>query len=357
MYTSPHGITVPEGTDLVSEADSQFKEMADSIDLALQSMPENITAEFSQALTATKAYRDEAEAFANEYGKKKALIVTFGDSYADQSDTTRTWPYQISQLTGSDVKNYAVAGAGFNVSDKLFITQIDTALADNQLDPTAVGIVICAGGRNDIMEPDVASTRSSAFVDKARTSFPNARILMVPMLWDSVPSGGYERAKAAGISEGATKAGAEVIQWAWTWNIGNKTNFPTGDIHPNADGAKVIASYMVSAINGNYTGRHESFQKTQSGLILNVTAQAGSITFAWGGNISNLSADLNITIPDWAAGKNNDQTPQRWGLSMTNSGASSCFVGLLGTTFNLTKKNFSNTATGGTVGGAFTFPW
>lgn len=357
MYTSPNGIKVPEATDLVKDAGQQFRDMADSIDLALQSMPDNITADFTKALNSTKAYRDQAEAFAKEYGKKKALIVTFGDSYADQSDQTREWPYQLAELTGSDVKNYAVAGAGFNISDNLFISQIDKATADTTLDPTAVGIVILAGGRNDIMEPDVAAQRSQAFVEKVKSTFPNARIMIVPMLWDSSPAGGWERSKAAGISEGAIAAQAEVVQWAWTWNLGNKDNFPTGDIHPNEAGAKVIAAYLQSAINGTYTGRHEAFQTTKSNLILNVTTSGGAITFTWGGNISNLTASLDITIPEWARGTNNDQTPQRWAMSMTNSGAATAYVGLLAVTFSLAKSNVRDTPTGGTVGGTATFPW
>ena len=296
------------------------------------------------------------------------IIVAMGDSYADGLGANK-WPNKlINMLPGWTLRNYAVSGAGWNVSGKLFLDQLNTAIADTTLDKNRVGIVLVAGGRNDIMDANIAKTRTVAFVTLARASFPNARIMVVPMLWHNTAINGAGRVKAAGVLAGAAEAGAEGINWAWTWNIGNTNNFPSGDIHPNETGAQVIASYMASAIRGSYSGRTEAWYQNNggsNGASLSIVASGGFITYSW--IISDgVTADGRKFphMPNWAV---YDASPQYggarpWGLYLSNSGNGVSYT-LVGsgekqdTTFNQKLLgNLQGTASGQSAGNC-TIPW
>lgn len=296
------------------------------------------------------------------------IIVTMGDSYADGSGANK-WPNKlINMLPGWTLRNYAVSGAGWNVSGKLFIDQLKTAIADMTLDKNRVGIVLVAGGRNDIMNASVAKTRTVAFVTLARANFPNARIMVVPMLWHNAAMNGAERVKASGVLAGAAEAGAEGINWAWTWNIGNTNNFPSGDIHPNETGAQVIASFMASAIRGSYSGRTEAWYQNNGGAnhaSLSIVASGGFITYSWILGDSATSGERMFgNPPSWAV---YDESPQYggarpWALYLSNSGSGLSYVlvgqgGSSGTKFNeKLLGNLQGTASGQSAGNC-TIPW
>lgn len=263
------------------------------------------------------------------------ICLCIGDSYANSSgsvnpdgtDATK-WPTQLRNIIGNDyrVKNYSVTGAGFNVSGKTFTDQINNAYSASAIDNDNVAIIIIGGGRNDIGTTPQMESYADATFSNARAKFPKARIISVPMLWHNAGMDMYGRQKAAGVAQAAAKNGVENVDWAWTWNIGNDSNFSSGDIHPNANGAKVIASYMASAIRGTYTGRYEAATLSSSnGHVLSNIVASGGMVFAtlWGGDGST-NAELNagLTFPKWsrtAAGSSPDQF-RTWGAGLTNSG-------------------------------------
>lgn len=295
------------------------------------------------------------------------IIVTMGDSYADGLGANK-WPNKlINMLPGWTLKNYAVSGAGWNVSGKLFIDQLNTAIADTTLDKNRVGIVLVAGGRNDIMDASTAKTRTIAFVTRARASFPNARIMVVPMLWHNTAINGAGRVKASGVLAGAAEAGAEGINWAWTWNMGNTNNFPSGDVHPNETGAQVIASYMASAIRGSYSGRTEAWYQHNGGpytASLSIVASGGFITYSWIlGDEATAEQRKFTNMPSWAV---YDESPQYggarpWGLYVSNSGSGISYViagqpgG--GTSFNEKLLGSLQGGASGQSAGNCTIPW
>jgi hypothetical protein len=252
------------------------------------------------------------------------IIVTCGDSYSDGSAANK-WPNKLIQLLhGWTLKNFGVSGAGFGVSGNKFIDQIERAHSDSSFDNNRVGIVLVAGGRNDNMDYDSAKSLTVSLVGAARNYFPNARIIMVPMLYDKKASTAYDREKAAGVLAGASQAGAEGVNWAWTWNLGNSANFPNGDIHPNEQGAMVIASYMASAINGSYSGRTESWHKSNGGVAqLSITATGGTIFYNFmAGDSASADQRRFSGIPEWArVNENMTYGGQRaWGVGLSNSG-------------------------------------
>lgn len=296
------------------------------------------------------------------------IIITMGDSYADGLGANK-WPNKlINMLPGWTLKNYAVSGAGWNVSGKLFIDQLNTAIADTTLDKNRVGIVLVAGGRNDIMDASTAKTRTTAFVTLARTSFPNARIMVVPMLWHNTAINGAGRVKAAGVLSGAAEAGAEGINWAWTWNMGNTNNFPSGDVHPNETGAQVIASYMASAIRGSYSGRTEAWYQNNGGAniaSLSIVASGGFITYSWIlGDKADTEQRTFRNLPSWAVYDNSPQYggARPWAVYTSNSGTGVSYVLLGGANSSSTSfnekllGNLQGTASGQSAGNC-TIPW
>lgn len=272
------------------------------------------------------------------------ICLCIGDSYANSSSTVNAdgtdatkWPTQLRNFIGGEyqVKNYAVTGAGFNVSGNTFTDQINNAYSASAVDNDNVAIIIIGGGRNDVGTTPQMESYADATFSNACVKFPKARIISVPMLWHNAGMDMYGRQKAAGIAQAATKNGVENVNWAWTWNIGNDSNFPSGDIHPNANGSKVIASYMASAIRGTYAGRYEAATLTSSsGSVHSNIVASGGMVFAtlWGDDRStNAELKAGLTFPSWARTASG-ATPnlfRAWSAGITNSGSaiSGCLLG------------------------------
>lgn len=267
--------------------------------------------------------------------KKKPICLCIGDSYANSSETVNPdssditkWPNRLSDIIHDDyqVKNYAITGAGFGIPNKTFTDQINNAYNSSDIDNDNVAVIIIAGGRNDVATTSQMKGFADSTFDNARKKFPKARIISVPMLWHNAGFDMYGRQKAAGVAEAAAQNNAENVDWAWTWNIGNDDNFNSGDIHPNANGAKVIASYMAAAIRGTYTGRYEAATVNSSNnhVRCNVVASGGMIMATFWGDDSSTSDDLKngVRLPGWARA-NQGAAPDQfraWGAGLTNSG-------------------------------------
>lgn len=304
------------------------------------------------------------------------ICLCIGDSYANSSSTVNAdstdatkWPTQLRNIIGSEyqVKNYSVTGAGFNVSGNTFTDQINNAYSASAIDNDNVAIIIIGGGRNDIGTTPQMESYADATFSNARVKFPKARIISVPMLWHNAGMDMYGRQKAAGVAEAAAKNGVENVDWAWTWNIGNDSNFPDGDVHPNANGSKVIASYMASAIRGTYTGRYEAATLSSSSAHVhsNIVA-SGGLVFAtlWGEDgATNAELKAGLTFPSWArvASGSTPNIFRTWGAGLTNSG-SAISGWLLTNTPNSDTSGapkityFGNTA-GGNNGCFACYPW
>lgn len=264
-----------------------------------------------------------------------SICLCIGDSYANSTSTVNAdgtdatkWPTQLRNIIGGEyqVKNYAVTGAGFNVSGNTFADQINNAYSAQTIDNDEVAVIIIGGGRNDIGTTPQMKSYADATFSNARTKFPKARIISVPMLWHNAGMDMYGRQKAAGVAEAAAANGVENVDWAWTWNIGNDSNFPSGDVHPNTNGAKVIASYMASAIRGTYTGRYEAATLSSSnGRVRSNIVASGGMVFAtlWGEDgATNADLKAGITFPSWArvAAGSTPNLFRTWGAGLTNSG-------------------------------------
>ena len=302
-------------------------------------------------------------------------LVTFGDSYGTNTDKTREWPTVLNIRLGENsiLHNYCIAGAGYIAPNTTFQSELNTAKADTSYNHNEVGLVVIAGSRNtNDGYSGKLHTAAVSLYEGVKREFPNARIIVVPMMWDWTPVSNYWRYNSASCISAAREVGVEAVPWAWTWNLGNDTYFPTDDIHPNADGTNVIVSYMLDYINHNYTGRTESYSwrdSTHTLALFTVNASGGLITFGWH-LASNVTAanfvNIKNALPKWAE-RNNDTTnePDAWALMASNGANDATLFKVLGSddrvsgTFGI--QPYTTTgghgSPNGLMGGGFTVAW
>ena len=238
-------------------------------------------------------------------------LVTFGDSYADNT-RERTWSYQLSTMfPGLTWKNYAKAGAGFNVSGiPTFAQQIANCVADSTVDKSKVKVAVCAGGRNDILNYDTGFPKAREVVSAMAAAFPNAIIVIAPMLFDHATLNEDGMDKYSGLFRGAFAGGlgnhrVVVADNAYVWCKSETGWFPSGDIHPNETGAKVIAKYLYTACRDSYRGRQEYAVSMLGSMRVEFKMQNGIIVADGQGDIPSISEGKGGQLAGWAKPRHN----------------------------------------------------
>lgn len=238
-------------------------------------------------------------------------LVTFGDSYADNT-RERTWSYQLStMLPELTWKNYAKAGAGFNVSGiPTFARQIADCVADPTVDKSKVKVAVCAGGRNDVLNYDTGLPKAREVVSSMAAAFPNAIIVIAPMLFDHATLNEDGMNKYNGLFNGAIAGGlgnhrVVVADSAYVWCKSETGWFPSGDIHPNATGAKVIAKYLYTACRDSYRGRQEYAISMLGSMPVEFKLQNGIIVADGQGQIPSISAGRGGQLAKWSYPRHN----------------------------------------------------
>ena len=254
----------------------------------------------------------------SNYKYNSGYMVTFGDSYADATTPQNTWPYWLHQYIPTlTLKNYAVSGAGFNVDTRTFINQINNANTDSTLDKNKVKLAVLAGGRNDILNYDEASTKIQECVNQIITIFPNARILIVPMLYDAHYIDSNGRTKLAGLTNGAEKItthtpNTETLKFAYLWLKGETNSIGSDKIHPNQLGAQTIAKYIYDGAYDNYKPRQAMIDTVFGDAQGFVTLQDGIVTYDIMGKVNNIGSGQGRALPGWASTWHNVWV---WGVS------------------------------------------
>jgi hypothetical protein len=238
-------------------------------------------------------------------------LVTFGDSYADGTQS-RTWSYQLStMLPGLTWKNYAKSGAGFNVSNiPTFAQQVANCASDATVDKSKVKVAVCAGGRNDILDYNTAVSKARECVLAMENAFPNAIIVFAPMLFDqaTLDEGGmrkYNGLYNGGLDASSGNPRVVLVDSAYVWCKGQSNWFPTGDIHPNDAGAKAIAKYLYTACHDNYRGRQEYAVSMLGSMAVEFKLQNGIIVADGQGQIPSIGGGYGGTLADWCKPRHN----------------------------------------------------
>ena len=254
----------------------------------------------------------------SNYKYNSGYMVTFGDSYADSTTPQNTWPYWLHQYIPTlTLKNYAVSGAGFNVDTRTFINQINTAYTDGTLDKNQVKLAVLAGGRNDILNYNNAKTKIQECVNRLITIFPNARILIVPILYDAGYIDGNGRDKLAGLTNGSEEItnhtpNTETLKFAYLWLKGETNAIASDKIHPNQLGAQTIAKYIYDGAYDNYKPRQAMIDTVFGDAKGFVTLQNGIVTYDIAGTVPNIGEGNGRDLPGWASTWHNVWV---WGVS------------------------------------------
>lgn len=238
-------------------------------------------------------------------------LVTFGDSYADNT-RERTWSYQLSTMFPElQWKNYAKSGAGFNVSGiPTFAQQVANCVADTSVDNTKVRVAVCAGGRNDILDWTTGMTKAREVVLAMESAFPNAIVVIAPMLFDHSILNEEGMNKYNALFGGALDASVGnhrvvVADSAYVWCKSETGWFPSDDIHPNATGAKVIAKYLYTACRDSYRGRQAYAVSKFGDMQVEFKLQNGIIVVDGQGEIPSIGQGKGGTLAGWAKPRHN----------------------------------------------------
>ena len=229
-----------------------------------------------------------------DYFKNKNVLF-IGDSYTygtgasdhGQGDTKRYSSILANALEATEF-NYAIGATGFcdtgNVNGTFKQQVINAANGMTQEEKDNTHLVIIAGGVNDYREGATFSASqmesgANAAALNAKNNFPNALILVVPMLYMGHSANArlwnFENAIINGVGGISLVKNTTFIRGAWTWNYGLASHYTSDNLHPNDLGHKVIAAQIYSHILGGdaYENRllGMTFESGFSGSIENGT--------------------------------------------------------------------------------------
>lgn len=194
---------------------------------------------------------------------EESFAVFIGDSYAYGNtidDKSQTFPRLICSKLGISCKNYAVGGSGFIYGNNVnidFNNQIQNAINDDSFDNDKVSYVIISGGRNDATNLETEPyfniyTAVQNLINAAEGAFPNAKIIIVPMLYDAniIPRPMYTW--YCQLMKAALGTGHKTV-WvknAYSWLCGKFGCINEDGIHPNVEGHVMLSSCILDVIFG-----------------------------------------------------------------------------------------------------------
>lgn len=221
-------------------------------------VPLATTTEAVAGTVTTKAVTPEGLA-AFEAAKRptRSRMVVIGSSNA----TVGTWPETLGSQLGLTVHNYAIGGGGFTsaVAGR-FDTQVSNAVAGMTAQQRAeVGLFFIADTGNDVRALGAVYTPALGVISSIKTSFPNARIIVLPILWgqagDNLIAGRMTSVtqRAEELRAACVNTGAEFIDYSWTWHWDDAGWMKPGEVHYTADGYTRVAMFVRKYLRGEPT--------------------------------------------------------------------------------------------------------
>lgn len=194
------------------------------------------------------------------------IAVAAGDSitrgFGLSNPESDNWFSQLCTALGWVGYNYAVDGASFTSMDgnKGFSGQLKIAAADQKFNNDDVKYVVIGGGINDHgqaasnIELGVRTT-----ISQAKTSFKNAKIIVLPNLCSNFPLNNINQGDSQYIHADSSMIILNQLSYlpnlcvfgdAFKWLQG-RNNCALDQVHPNKNGATVIANYTYSSLLGS----------------------------------------------------------------------------------------------------------
>ena len=187
-----------------------------------------------------------------------SIAVFVGTSNVD--DRPGSWVAKLCTKRGWTKKNYAVGGMGYNFdTSNSFDKQLDRAIADTSFANTDVRFVFICDGANDARSGLSVFAAAGALVTKAKANFPNARIIILPVLISTYT---IDRQKLFLEKTGdiinelrsiALAHGVEMIENSWSWHLDDSSLTLPSEVHYTASGYDRIVYWVQEYLAGRPT--------------------------------------------------------------------------------------------------------
>lgn len=205
----------------------------------------------------------------------KRNAVSVGNNYAGVG-----WTSHVCTEFGLIDQNFSYAGPASFTGANNYLTQLQAAAASTGFDNDDVALVMISDASynirawNDTGTTVNISTQAAAAFSYAKSTFPNARILCIPVIWPADPdialsgvSGGYQNVWPYALSETISQIkgvaplyGVEVVEDTHTWLTGISGVMATNTaVNPNSSGHYIIARWINAHIKGNRTRADSSW--------------------------------------------------------------------------------------------------
>jgi hypothetical protein len=168
------------------------------------------------------------------------------------------WTTTLCNKYGWVEHNYAVGGGGYSVPGNQFIAQLTAAINDNSYDHSLVKYIWIIDYSNDCRGGLSIYSDADALFRSARTNYPNAQIIVLPVIWTYVTDNRTVIDRILGVTQRYNEvlnAGwaydVKVIPntWLWFWDSGNWADAPNG-YHLNTTAQAKIIWFIDKWIKG-----------------------------------------------------------------------------------------------------------
>ena len=231
-------------------------------------------------------------------------VLFCGDSYGVEYDSVDQF-YGIGHYLSTlypdswNVTNVSIAGTGFVAPNgsSTFPTMISGSTAVN------IDTVIVAGGINDMSQSETSIYNGAvSCINNARTKWPTAEIIMVPMLYTwFLPSLKLKKVARA-VKQACVDRGAMCIEGAWSWGIGHQNDWYVGasSVHPNSTGAEMMARRIHDCVDA---GQVDAFDSITAACT--PTAGTPTLNITYDHDVLHITGTVNYkqnpTAPAWFA--------------------------------------------------------
>lgn len=211
--------------------------------------------------SATTALTVAREALPNPYRSTVAVFV--GTSNVAAGNTQ--WPQQLSDRMGWSCQNFAVSGMGYTFGGaNSFEGQVQRASDSGAFNNSDVGFVFICDAANDARSKNEIFASANIVFALARSKFPNARIIALPMLTSTdnidraVDIVFWQRRTITELKRSVIQnTKVEWIDGSWSWH--QDGTFMAETVHYNTSGYNRIAYMVERYLRGDDTWVHSDW--------------------------------------------------------------------------------------------------
>lgn len=214
----------------------------------------------------------------------KDQCVVVGSTTSTNAFGIQPWCVKVAQRLGLTLRNFAVQNTGFNGLQSFWL-QMQAAAADPSFDNDDVAVVFICDASKSVQSWDDTGTTDDITnnvivgFQYAKDTFPNARIVCIPVIWPAWPSAnmvGYQNVWPYALTQiieqikwYAIEYDVEFVDYSHTWLTGWPGYMLSGQIGlPHQGGQDIISGWVMRHMRGLST--------RADGPWTNVIHQAGS---------------------------------------------------------------------------------